>query len=212
MTENLFVKGLLIAVIFGIPAGPIGALSIQRTLEGGFFHGFVTGLGSASADLIYSAISVYGITWVADLLFQYQFPIRVIGCVLIFIYSIITIRKKSPEPANTHISVCKETTNVIAYFTSAFLIAMLNPATILSFTIAFTTFGIPPHTDPTQKITLMLGVLVGAIIWWCTLNGIVALFRKKLTNKVYRVLNIILGIILLAFAVGIAVSVIVEII
>lgn len=211
MTENLFVKGLLIAVIFGIPAGPIGALSIQRTLEGGFFHGFVTGLGSAAADLIYSAISVYGITWIADLLFQYQFPIRVIGCILILIYSIITIRKQAPEP-NVRISVYRETTNVIAYFTSAFLIAMLNPATILSFTIAFTTFGIPPHTDPTQKITLMLGVLVGAIIWWCTLNGIVALFRKKLTNKIYRVLNIVLGIILMAFAVGIAISVIVEIV
>lgn len=29
----LFIKGMLIGLIFGVPAGAIGALTIQRTME-----------------------------------------------------------------------------------------------------------------------------------------------------------------------------------
>lgn len=39
MMESYFVKGLLVALIFGVPAGAIGALTIQRTLEKGFWAG-----------------------------------------------------------------------------------------------------------------------------------------------------------------------------
>lgn len=48
---ELFLKGLLIGIVFGVPAGAIGALTIQRTLEGGFLYGFLTGMGSSAADV-----------------------------------------------------------------------------------------------------------------------------------------------------------------
>ena len=35
------IKGFLIALIFGIPAGAIGALNIQRSLKNGFIAGFM---------------------------------------------------------------------------------------------------------------------------------------------------------------------------
>ena len=74
-----FFRGLLIGLIFGVPAGAIGVLTIQRTLEKGFFAGLVTGTGSSAADLIYSCAGVFGITIISDLLSAYQFIIRVIG-------------------------------------------------------------------------------------------------------------------------------------
>ena len=51
MLENYLVRGRLIGLIFGVPAGSIGALTIQRTLNGGFAAGLSTGLGSSAADL-----------------------------------------------------------------------------------------------------------------------------------------------------------------
>ena len=70
--NSFFLKGLLIAIVFGVPAGAIGALTIQRTLEKGFRFGFATGLGSTAADLIYAAVSVFGISVISDFLIQYQ--------------------------------------------------------------------------------------------------------------------------------------------
>ena len=37
MIAGYFLRGLLIGLVFGVPAGAIGALTIQRTLEKGFF-------------------------------------------------------------------------------------------------------------------------------------------------------------------------------
>lgn len=39
LLENYLIRDLLIGLIFGVPAGAIGALTIQRTLRGGFWAG-----------------------------------------------------------------------------------------------------------------------------------------------------------------------------
>lgn len=39
-------KGIIIGVLVSAPMGPIGMLCIQRTLNKGRWHGFVTGLGA----------------------------------------------------------------------------------------------------------------------------------------------------------------------
>ena len=51
MILGCFLRGLLIGLVFGVPAGAIGALTIQRTLEKGFFAGLVTGAGLSGHDL-----------------------------------------------------------------------------------------------------------------------------------------------------------------
>ena len=38
MIAGYFLRGLLIGLVFGVPAGAIGALTIRRTLEKGFFQ------------------------------------------------------------------------------------------------------------------------------------------------------------------------------
>ena len=86
MITEYFCKGLLIGLIFGVPAGAIGALTIGRTLEKGFFAGFLTGMGSSAADLIYSCVGVFGITVVSDFLSARQNTLQVIGGMLILLF------------------------------------------------------------------------------------------------------------------------------
>ena len=64
MIWNYVVKGILIGLIFGVPAGAIGALTIQRTMEKGFIAGLLTGAGSSAADLLYSAVGIFGIAMI----------------------------------------------------------------------------------------------------------------------------------------------------
>ena len=71
MPGNFLIRGLLIGLIFGVPAGAIGALTLQRTLKRGFAAGFVTGLGSSAADLLYACAGVFGVAVVLRGIFLY---------------------------------------------------------------------------------------------------------------------------------------------
>ena len=92
----LFLRGILIGLIFGVPAGAIGVLTIQRTLDRGFTAGLLTGLGSSAADLLYSCVGVFGITLISDFLTAHQIVIRVIGGFLILCYGALNLQKKEP--------------------------------------------------------------------------------------------------------------------
>ncbi len=83
MLENYLIRGLLIGLIFGVPAGAIGALTIQRTLNSGFSAGLVTGLGSSAADLLYACVGIFGLTLVSGFLTEYQRPVSLLGGLLI---------------------------------------------------------------------------------------------------------------------------------
>ena len=196
MIAGYFLRGLLIGLVFGVPAGAIGALTIQRTLEKGFFSGLITGAGSSAADLIYSCVGVFGITIISDFLTAHQAIIRIIGGVLILLLGIVILRKKELATARQDIKGTP-----VFYFLSAFTAAILNPATILSFMVAFTAFGISGDLNAYQGIALIAGILAGTLCWWSALSGVVAHFRKRVTDHIYKWLNRILGCLMALFGV-----------
>lgn len=194
MIAGYLLKGLLIGLIFGVPAGAIGALTIQRTLEKGFRAGLITGLGSSAADLIYSCVGIFGITIIFDFLSAHQTVIQITGGVLILLLGISILRKK--EFSYTQQST-KSTP--LFCFLSSFTAAIFNPATVLSFMIAFTTFGITGDLSAYQGAFLAAGILTGTLCWWLTLSGVVARFREKVTDNIYKWLNRILGSLMILF-------------
>ena len=54
---ELALKGILIGIIASAPMGPVGVLTIQRTLKKGRWYGLVTGLGAAVSDIIYAMVT-----------------------------------------------------------------------------------------------------------------------------------------------------------
>lgn len=46
-----FFRGVLIGLLFGVPAGAAGAMTVQRTWNYGIKAGFLTGMGSSVADV-----------------------------------------------------------------------------------------------------------------------------------------------------------------
>ena len=73
MLENYLLKGLVIGVVFGVPAGVVGILSIQRVLTQGAFAGFLTGIGSSAADIFYACVGVFGLTFISDILLKHHY-------------------------------------------------------------------------------------------------------------------------------------------
>ena len=59
---QIFLKGLLLGFSIAAPVGPIGVLCIRRTLAEGRLVGFLSGLGAATADMLYGAIAAFGLS------------------------------------------------------------------------------------------------------------------------------------------------------
>lgn len=207
--QSFLIRGILIGLIFGVPAGVIGIMTIQRTLEKGFAAGLFTGLGSMAADCLYGCIGVCGLTAVSDFLLGWQRPIHIFGGALILAFGIITLKKTGAPVAGTKDSYQTDTKKekgrrLSMLFVSSFTVAMMNPATILAFLTAFASFGILTGVNAAQGCELLCGMAIGTGAWWLALAGGVSLFRSRVTERIYGVMNRILGVLMMLFGLGAA--------
>lgn len=200
MAEYLF-KGILIGLIFGIPAGAVGALTVQRAISGGFRAGIFTGMGSSAADVFYASVGAFGITFVSDFIMKNQTVIYIVGGLFIAAMGAAMLLK-SPKTAKENAEIKK----IPAMFFSSLAVGITNPSAVLSFVFAFSVFDISGGLNASNGVFLVLGVFIGTMLWWTALSGITVIFRNKLYSGGMKKLNIIFGIILTIFAVSVIIK------
>ncbi len=201
MTDYLL-KGVLIGLLFGLPVGAVGTMTVQRTWNFGFRSGLLTGLGSSAADCFYAIVGAFGLTLISDFLFQYQTIINLFGSGLILFMGIRLILKKDAA-----IAAKIKATGGLKMFLSSFAIGITNPAAILTFLFAFSYFGISGMTEPIEGAALVCGVFVGTYIWWTALSAATCGIRRRTEkNHSLKTMNQVFGILFILFAVSIALN------
>lgn len=198
MMENYLLKGIFIGIMFGVPVGVVGVMTVQRTLTKGFLAGLMCGLGSSFADIIYASISIFGITMIADFLLKYQQIICVLGCILIIGTGIHMLKKET-----LYFTESQSMKSSSSFF-SSLIITLTNPAAILSFMVIFSTFGVNANSDLFHKILLVLGIFIGTALWWLGLSAIVNYHQNKISDHFYRGLNKCFGIAIIVLGIFIA--------
>lgn len=197
MNISIFFKGILTGFISSIPIGPIGLIIMQRTLNKGYKIGFISGFGAALADTFFAFIAAFGISFIHNFIEQQQQILRIIGGIIliilgirIFFTNVITqVRSKSYGTMNISIEVIK-----------IFFLTLSNPLTIFVFGAIFAGFNIVVRERTFfELIQLVVGVFVGASLWWMILVIIVNLFRKKFKIRQLWWLNKIMGFIISIF-------------
>ena len=191
----MFLKGILIGLIFGVPVGAVGAMTVQRTWEHGIKAGLLTGMGSSVADCIYAAIGAFGLTIISDFLLQYQTAIHLVGGTIVLFMGIRLLFRKGEAAEVTVVS------GKVRMFLSSFVVGITNPAAILTFLFAFSWFGIAGDNTKVGGWLVVLGVFVGTYLWWGGLTAAVALARKKKRADSFRKMNRIFGVILSLFGI-----------
>jgi threonine/homoserine/homoserine lactone efflux protein len=136
MTLSFLLKGLLIGLTIAAPVGPIGILTIRKTLAEGRLAGFMTGLGAACADAVYGAIAGFGLTIVSSFLIEHEFWMQLFGG-LFLVYLGVKSYRSIPATEAAKISGKGLINNLV----STFFLTATNPATILLFASVFTAFG-----------------------------------------------------------------------
>ncbi len=188
-------KGVLIGLLFGLPAGAVGALTVQRTLHYGPRAGLLTGLGSSAADCCYASLGAFGLTIVSDFLLQVQAAIHLLGGGLILFLGIGLLRRKNEVPNRE-----TERTGGPGLFLSSFAIGITNPAAVLTFLFAFSWLGVSGGLAFGEGLLLVLGVFCGTYLWWGVLTLAANLARKKAAaidpvrmNRVFGIILCLLG-------------------
>lgn len=194
MTDTLmiFLRGFLIGVSIAAPVGPIGVLCIRRTLADGKLTGFSSGMGAASADMLYGALAAFGLTVITNLLVENAFWFRLIGgCFLLY----LGIKTFLEKPAG-HAAQANQNGLFGAYL-STFFLTLTNPMTILSFAAIFAGTMFIGNTN--SPLLLVAGVFAGSATWWLVLSFGVGTLRERLTAQRMAWINRISGAIIIIF-------------
>ncbi len=201
MSLIFLLKGFFIGFSIAAPVGPIGVLCIRRTLSHGWWSGFVSGLGAATADTFYMSVAAFGLTVVTNFLVGQQFWLQVGGGIFLLFLGLKIFRTKAVQeelmaPANTRIKD----------FISTFFLTLSNPITILAFLAIFAGVGIGRNLTHMSALLMVMGTFLGALSWWMILTSGVNLLRSRFTLKSLTTVNKISGVIVLVFGLGIIIE------
>jgi len=194
-------KGFLIGFLVSSPMGPINMLTIQRTLNRGWWHGFVTGLGAALSDFIYATITLIGLSLVSDFLTEYESGLQVLGSIVLIFFGIGVFRT-NPLRGWKPDRIAGET-QYLKDFISAFLLTISNAAIILVFVGLYARFSFNPLIDGTASLIAgLVSFLVAALTWWFLLATLVSRLRKHFDRRGLILLNRTIGILLMIVGAG----------
>src|SRR5216683_2017255 len=116
MLLGFLLKGMLVGIIIALPAGPVGVLCIRRTIFHGRLAGLVSGLGAASADAVFGVIAGFGLTFVSELLLDYQNWLRLGGAVFLIYIGISALAADPVAASRTQ----RDPEGLLADYASAF--------------------------------------------------------------------------------------------
>jgi len=192
-----FLKALCIGIGVALPLGPVGILSIQKTISKGRWFGFATGLGAAFMDLLYAAMAVFSLAFVSDFLDANRDYVLLVGGVVIIVVG-ACIFFKNPVKMLRQRNV--EHTNRFADALQGFLMTLGNPGALVLMLSLFAFVGIDPESFdvPMSMLLLLAGVFIGESFWWFSVSSFVNLFRKKFSLRGLLLLNRIAGTIIAA--------------
>ncbi len=195
MPIELFIKSLGIGLSIAAPVGPIGLLCIRRSIQGGPWLGFASGLGAAVADALFGCVAAFGLTAISTALVEYQTALRLVGGVFLCYLGARTFfarqRDDGAEP---------RAAGMWAAFGSTLVLTLTNPMTIIMFAGVFAALGLGGQTQSYGAASVMvLGVFLGSAAWWLFLSLSAGWMRDRVGANTMIVINRISGAIIVAF-------------
>ena len=192
---GMLAQAMLIGVSIAAPVGPIGLLTIQRSLDHGPRAGLVTGLGAAVADAFYGALGAYGVSSVINLMNQARLPLGLGGAAFLLWMAWGLWRAPLAEKA----AELAPAAGLWRFFSGTVLLTLSNPATIFSFMAVFGALAARAAQAPPWL--LVLGVFLGSAAWWLILSALVGRLRERFDAHWRRRVQRTSAVVLAAFAV-----------
>src|SRR6476469_1556321 len=197
MDPALLARGFILGFTIAAAVGPISVLVMRRTLAEGRTVGLASGLGVATADATYGGIAAFGLSAITDVLVGGGRWLGLIGGSFLLFLAWRTARSE-PGPAAT---VTERRGGLAGAYLSILGVTMTNPMTIISFGALFAGLGVTGE-NALESTLITLGVFLGSGSWWVILTFVVGRLRARVTPRSLRVVNIVSGVVIGAFAIS----------
>jgi threonine/homoserine/homoserine lactone efflux protein len=191
-------KGFIIGMLVSLPIGPLGLLAIQRTLNKGWKTGFLSAVGTATSELIYSSIAILGISFIDDFLKRHRLLITGLTGILFLIVGINIlisgIEKRKMKKVDDQ--------STIHPIFIHFLLGLSNPLTFIIFFAIFTKLGIyVDDKNMLQHILFVLSIFSGSTILWFITTNVIYRTKKKFKFDSFIFIDTIIGIVIIMFGI-----------
>ena len=201
--ESLFYviwRGIAIGIMISAPMGPVGILCIQRTLDKGKRQGFFTGVGAAISDLFYCILTGFGLSFIEVFLERNQNIIQLAGSAVLIAFAIYLFKK---NPASS-LKTPQEDIQFSPHksILGGFLFTFSNPLILFLIIGLFARFNFSiPEISFYYYIAGYIAIFFGAILWWEFVTFSVNKLRAHFNVRSMWLINRIIGIIILLFAI-----------
>lgn len=191
MLISYWLKGIMIGILATAPIGPISILVIQRTLNNNRRIGFYSGAGVALSDTLYAALTGFGMVLVLSLMQNYELWFRIGGAIVLFSLGIIIFLS---HPERIQVKPLEKPTLPFKHLATTFAIAITNPYVMFYFLAIFSGFGVALTVkEPLMAVFVLLGFIIGDLLWWFGLTWLIDRFRKRFSLKFLRWYNRLAG-------------------
>lgn len=202
MLLDSFLKGMSLAFYIVIPIGAISVLYMKRTLKKGVASGICSSLGVTTAEGIYAAAAIYGLTFVADFLLTWKIWLQLCGTIFLVWLGAKTFFFPSSQLLSLNSLVSKRQKLFYDYL-SMLVLTLTNPLTLIGFIAIFTAFGANGfQKNFANSFAMFLGFIFMSFSYCMILVGITHRFKKKFItddSDLFKILNQISGLAIILF-------------
>jgi L-lysine exporter family protein LysE/ArgO len=192
------------------PMGPVNMLAIRRGMIGGWRRTLACGIGSVAGDLtLFSLVLLGGHYLLSDLSNPtLRTVLAAIGVIVLLPLGIYFLVRAVKEPLRAHTRARKRwdkgtvPAHLIADVAAGTALTIFNPLTLI-YWIGVTSSWLPYAYSILGSEAPRWGILMvaaGLMTWFTTLIAVVRFIPNRIGPSFFRLVNAILGIILLGFA------------
>lgn len=193
---DLVFKGVIIGVVASAPMGPVGVLTVKRTLNKGRWYGLSTGMGAVVSDLIYALITGLGMSLVMDFVEKPRnmYLLQLIGAVMLFLFGLFTYNSnptKSIRPSSN------QRGTLLQNAMTGFIVTLSNPLIVFLFVALYARFAFIVPNHPFELAMGYVGIVVGATLWWYGLTYSINRVRNRFDIRGIVWLNRTIGVVVM---------------
>lgn len=195
----VFLNGIFTGLLLQIAIGPVFFyilnLSIQRTLIDGFFAVIAVTL----ADFFFIGLAIMGVGKLLENN-RTKVVLGLLSSFVLIIFGIVMIVSSSKN-SNLNTIITASTQNYLSSFLSSFFLTISSPLTIVFWTGLFTTKAIEKNYSRDLLIIFGFSAGLATLIFLGTAVVVFSLFKNSISSSVVQILNIVVGTLLIAYAI-----------
>jgi arginine exporter protein ArgO len=199
-----FLTGVAAGYGIAIPVGAIAVLIMDLGIRRGFWPAFAAGAGTATADLLYSALAVVGGTALAVFVESIGDPLRIAsGLVLVAIGVTGLARSARPLDSTPEEPRRGDLPRTYARFVG---LTMVNPTTIVYFAAVVIGLGVAGNLSAGDAALFVTGAFLASLSWQTLIAAVGAFAGHRLSPGARRAVSVLGNLVILALAIVILVG------